>query len=47
MNLIFRMLRVFFMARYRSRVHPLAETSLAFRVWPTDVDVLVHMNNGR
>jgi acyl-CoA thioesterase FadM len=35
------------MARRRSRVHPLEETSLTFRVWPTDVDVLMHMNNGR
>ena len=47
MNLIFRMIRVLFMARRRSRVHPLEETSLAFTVWPTDVDVLIHMNNGR
>jgi len=47
MNLIFRMIRVFFMARRRSRVHPLAETSLTFMVWPSDVDVLIHMNNGR
>jgi acyl-CoA thioesterase FadM len=47
MNLIFRMVRVFFMARLRSRVDPLAETLLTFTVWPTDVDVLIHMNNGR
>lgn len=47
MNLIFRMVRVLLMARRRGRVHPLDETSLSFRVWPTDVDVLVHMNNGR
>lgn len=47
MNLIFRMMRVLFMARRRTRVHPLEETSLTFTVWPTDIDVLVHMNNGR
>lgn len=47
MNLIFRMVRVFFMARLRSRVDPLAETLLTFTVWPSDVDVLIHMNNGR
>lgn len=47
MNLIFRMIRVLLMARRRARIHPLDETSLAFRVWPTDVDVLMHMNNGR
>jgi acyl-CoA thioesterase FadM len=47
MNLIFRMIRVLVMARRRSRVGALDETSLTFRVWPTDVDVLMHMNNGR
>jgi acyl-CoA thioesterase FadM len=47
MNLIFRMIRVLLMARHRSRVHPLDETSLSFRVWPSDLDVLMHMNNGR
>src|SRR5665213_2837054 len=47
MNLILRMIRVLLMARWRSRVQPLDETSLSFRVWPTDVDVLMHMNNGR
>ncbi len=47
MNLIFRMIRVLLMARGRSRVDVLDETSLAFRVWPTDLDVLMHMNNGR
>lgn len=41
------MLRVLSMARWRSRIHPLDETSLAFRVWPSDLDVLLHMNNGR
>lgn len=47
MNLIFRMIRVLLTARRRSPVHALGETSLTFTVWPTDVDVLVHMNNGR
>lgn len=47
MNLIFRMIRVLLMAQRRPSVHPLEETSLAFIVWPTDVDVLIHMNNGR
>ena len=47
MNLIFRMIRVLLLARWRSRVDALNETSLGFRVWPTDVDVLMHMNNGR
>ncbi|MGI8510616.1 MAG: thioesterase family protein [Gemmatimonadaceae bacterium] len=47
MNLIFRMLRVLFNARHRSRIGALDETSLTFRVWPSDLDVLLHMNNGR
>lgn len=47
MNLIFRMIRVLLWARHRPKVHPLEETSLTFTVWPSDVDVLMHMNNGR
>jgi acyl-CoA thioesterase FadM len=47
MNLVFRMIRVLLMARWRARIGVLDETSLDFRVWPTDVDVLMHMNNGR
>jgi acyl-CoA thioesterase FadM len=47
MNLIFRMIRVMLAARRRPRVGGLDETSLTFRVWPTDLDVLMHMNNGR
>ncbi len=35
------------MATQRSRIGPMDETSLTFRVWPTDIDVLMHMNNGR
>lgn len=35
------------MARLRPRVGALDETSVAFRVWPSDLDVLLHMNNGR
>lgn len=41
------MLRVLLHARFRSRVSPLEETSVAFHVWPTDLDPLLHMNNGR
>ena len=35
------------MARHRPRVNPFEETTLRFRVWPTDIDLLMHMNNGR
>lgn len=31
----------------RGAAHPLDETRLQMRVWPTDVDVYGHMNNGR
>lgn len=47
MNLILRMLRVLLHARWRPRTAPLDETSVAFHVWPTDLDPLLHMNNGR
>lgn len=47
MNLIFRMIRVLLTARRRPRVHYLDETALTFRVWPSDLDVFMHMNNGR
>lgn len=47
MNLILRMIRVLVMARRRPPVGALEETTLTFRVWPTDVDILMHMNNGR
>lgn len=47
MNLILRMLRVLLCARWRSRTSPLEETSVRFHVWPTDLDPLLHMNNGR
>lgn len=47
MNLLFRMLRVLVCARWRSRTSPLDETSVTFHVWPTDLDPLLHMNNGR
>ncbi len=47
MNLIFRMLRLLFTTARRPPIAPLDETSLTFRVWPSDLDVLLHMNNGR
>ena len=33
--------------RFRSPLEPLGTSILAFRVWPNDLDVNVHMNNGR
>lgn len=47
MNLLLRMLRVLICAHWRPRTSPLEETSVTFHVWPTDLDPLLHMNNGR
>ncbi|MGD8827741.1 MAG: thioesterase family protein [Gammaproteobacteria bacterium] len=47
MNLYFRMLRVLVSAFFRPRLAPTADSLLQFRVWPTDLDVSRHMNNGR
>lgn len=47
MNLLLRMLRVLLCARWRPRTSPFDETSVTFHVWPTDLDPLLHMNNGR
>lgn len=47
MNLWFRFLVVLFAALYRPRLDPLEESVLDFRVWPTDLDINLHMNNGR
>ncbi|MBP1773594.1 MAG: hypothetical protein H6P99_2757 [Holophagaceae bacterium] len=33
--------------RFRRPLAPLGTSILAFRVWPNDLDVNVHMNNGR
>jgi len=47
MNLLFRLLRILLTTRLRARVGLLEETSLFFRVWPTDLDPLWHVNNGK
>jgi acyl-CoA thioesterase FadM len=47
MNLWFRFVVVLFTAFFRRRLNPLDESVLDFRVWPTDLDVNFHMNNGR
>jgi len=46
-NLLFRLVRVVFGARWRGRAEFAEETVLTFRVWPTDLDYLWHMNNGK
>lgn len=47
MNLWFRMIRVIIRALMGRRLDPLATSRVYFRVWPHDLDVNGHMNNGR
>lgn len=47
MNLWFRTLLVILFARTRSKAGITDEFRLPLRVWPTDLDVSIHMNNGR
>lgn len=46
MNLILRLLALSFLSRRRSETSPLGPCRTPFRVWPTDLDVLRHVNNG-
>jgi len=47
MNLWLRFAAVLITAFFRRSLNPLDESLLTFRVWPTDLDVNGHMNNGR
>lgn len=48
MNLLLRSLGTLLTALLlRPRLRPLDESVVAFRVWPNDLDVNLHMNNGR
>lgn len=51
MNLIFRLIRVMIAALYDQwrgrRLTLLGESALRFRVWPTDLDLNLHMTNAR
>lgn len=47
MNLLIRLALVLLGAPRRGRLDLLAASSLPMRVWPTDLDVQMHMNNGR
>jgi len=47
MNLLLRLLLVLLRAARATRTGPLEPTTLRMRVWPTDLDVNLHMNNGR
>lgn len=47
MNLLFRLMLVIFGSFFRRRLHPLSESILHLRVLPNDLDLNMHMNNGR
>jgi len=47
MSLWFRMARVLAATARRPRLGLLEESTLGFRVWPTDLDFNLHMNNAR
>jgi acyl-CoA thioesterase FadM len=47
LNLWFRLLLTFLLSRRRSRCSILGSCFTPFRVMPTDLDVAVHLNNGR
>ena len=47
MNLFFRLLYLLVAARRRSKLGVLDTGRVEMRVWPGDLDVLWHMNNGR
>ncbi len=47
MNLYFRLLLKLLLTRWQQRIDTSETTTARFRVWPQDVDVFGHMNNGR
>lgn len=47
MNLLVRLIRTLLTARGRGSLPPLGESVLSLRVWPADLDLNLHMNNGR
>ncbi len=48
MNLIFRLIYVFILSLFRERLHlGKTQSRLSLRVLPNDLDINLHMNNGR
>ena len=47
MNLWFRLFKVILIAIWAQRLKATEESVLHFRVWPNDLDINLHMNNGR
>ena len=47
MNLFFRLIKVLLGTLWRTPLKLLDESVVEFRVWPNDLDLNLHMNNGR
>ncbi|HYH36702.1 MAG TPA: thioesterase family protein [Azospirillum sp.] len=47
MNLLFRLVLVIVASLLRKRLAPFEESRVAFRVWPSDLDLNMHMTNAR
>lgn len=47
MNTLWRLLWMLISTRFAPKINFFDECSTSFRVLPTDIDVLMHMNNGR
>src|SRR5579859_5387361 len=47
MNLVFRLLRILVWGLIGPKIDPLGRSIVSFRVWPNDLDINIHMNNGR
>lgn len=47
MNLFFRLIKVLLGTLWRAPLELLDESVVEFRVWPSDLDVNLHMTNGR
>lgn len=46
MNRLFRLIWTYIISRFRSKLQAMDVCPTPFRVMPTDLDVLLHMNNG-
>ena len=47
MNLFFRLLKLFLSRPFKKQLGPLDSSVLKFKVFPNDLDIYLHMNNGR
>lgn len=47
MNLLFRFVWYTLISCFKPRINPLAECNTKLRVWINDIDIYLHMNNGR